>query len=92
MSFTSLTKPRSSGPVTLPDAPRSKGLMRLGDVLIQERTLSTAQVADALEEQKGCDAPLGEIIEAKGLLRKEDVTHALAQVYATQDTRVVKVW
>lgn len=80
---TTLVKPRSTGPLTLPDPPRSQVNMRLGDVLIQDGNLSPAQLASVLEEQKGYDAPLGEIIEARGLLRQEEVTHALARVYST---------
>lgn len=78
-----LLKTRTAGPLTLPDLPRRRHTMRLGDVLVQEGTLSTSQVAAALEEQKACDAPLGEIIASRGLLRNEDITRALARVYDT---------
>lgn len=81
--ISTLSRPRSPGPVTLPDAPRSRGKMRLGDILIRDGSLSPSQLATVLEDQKTCDAPLGEIIEANGLLPKEEVTRALARVYET---------
>jgi adsorption protein B len=53
--------------------------LRLGDILLKQRFVTTAQLEKALEEQQRTGARLGEILVRQGVLWEEDLVFALAR-------------
>ena len=71
------TAPASSAPtntITFTKPPK----LRLGDVLVQQKLVSEAQLQQALEEGKQTGKRLGRLLIERGLVTEEAVVQALA--------------
>jgi len=55
-----------------------QGRKRLGEILIEQNSITRDQLKKALEEQKGTDALLGEMLIKLKFLSEEDIVIALA--------------
>ena len=51
---------------------------RIGEILVEKRLITPAQLEDALKEQKGTNQFLGYILVHRELITEEDLSMALA--------------
>lgn len=56
----------------------SKRKLRLGDMLVNNGTIDSDQLARALEAQKGTGRKLGEVLVDEGILSEEEIAQALS--------------
>jgi len=77
---------------TMHDFPSGDGLVvnhkRLGELLIAWQAIDETKLADALDEQKQNDAPLGRILVSKGWLDEATLAEAIASQFGLERARV----
>ena len=59
--------------------PQRREKLRLGDVLIQQNLITTEQLTQALEQQRGSGKRLGRLLMEAGIVTEEAVVHGLAR-------------
>jgi cellulose synthase/poly-beta-1,6-N-acetylglucosamine synthase-like glycosyltransferase len=71
--------PALAGPISFPDGVSAPGPERLGDVLLRAGVVDATGLEQALDHQRGQDAPLGAILVASGAISGADLHAALAR-------------
>jgi MSHA biogenesis protein MshE len=72
------TPPTAAAPSAAPAAPKREKL-RLGDVLVQQKLVSSEQLERLLQEQRSTGRRLGRMLIDAGLITEETLAHALAR-------------
>jgi adsorption protein B len=61
---------------------------RIGDLLIQQQHITPPQLAEALQQQKATQQPLGEILVQSGALNEEDLVSTLADQHNAKSIEI----
>jgi MSHA biogenesis protein MshE len=69
----------ASGASVAAPAPQRHDRLRLGDVLVQQKLLSTEQLEQALQQQRSTGKRLGRVLIDAGVITEEALAHALAR-------------
>jgi type IV pilus assembly protein PilB len=80
------TSPAPAVPVRSPAAAWRRG--GLGDLLVAERLISTAQLHEALREQRRSRERLGKVLIRRGFLGEEQLVEVLSRKYGLQSVPV----